>query len=397
MCFGRSLKGQHQDTLGTSSTYHDPSKPRPVEHHPTSTKPSSSVPMPSTQYAPPAGPPPSASYAPPPGPPPPPSSSNYAPPPGPPPSSTPYAPPPGPPPPKFEPNQPYHDWAAIPDTSLLPPPPVSGHDDSPTSNAPEAEADRATDWTRRFPLQGSRPLTVEELNAVREHNVFLCKPAEYIGDLIPQGPGSWRGRTWAGGRDACLLTTLPVYSAPHDSPIQTGQAKKTIYFELRIHSLGKAGPTGGENASLALGYCAHPYPTFRMPGWQRGSLGVHADDGRRYVNDMWGGKDFTHPFQVGQTVGLGMTFSLPEHPPDYYNVVNSGGGPPPPPTLKTEVFFTRDGKREGGWDVHEELDAATDLGVEGLEGNFDLYAAVGVFGGVDFEVFFREGEWLYRP
>ena len=38
---------------------------------------------------------------------------------------------------------------------------------------------------------------------------------------------------------------------------------------------------------------------------------MHGDDGRRFVNDTWGGKDFTTKFAEGVTVGIGMEFSVP--------------------------------------------------------------------------------------
>lgn len=119
---------------------------------------------------------------------------------------------------------------------------------------------------------------------------------------------------------------------------------------------------------------------------------MHGDDGRRFVNDSYGGKDFTRPFCVGETVGLGMRFwgRAADQPPAY------GGSAAVASTLKVDVFFTRNGNLDGEWDLHEVLDSQ-DLGVEGLDGKMDLYAAVGVFGGVDFEVVFPERQWLYRP
>ena len=39
-------------------------------------------------------------------------------------------------------------------------------------------------------------------------------------------------------------------------------------------------------------------------------MGVHGDDGRRFVNDTWGGKDFTTKFVEGETVGIGMEFDV---------------------------------------------------------------------------------------
>jgi hypothetical protein len=109
------------------------------------------------------------------------------------------------------------------------------------------------------------------------------------------------------------------------------------------------------------------------------------------VNDDSGGKDFTRPFKRGETVGIGMTFvrKVMDQPPAYGEV-------PVAAQMDVEVFFTRDGKRVGGWDIHEELDAE-DLPITGLEGAHDLYAAVGTFNAVEFEVRFADEDWLYKP
>jgi len=65
--------------------------------------------------------------------------------------------------------------------------------------------------------------------------------------------------------------------------------------------------------------------------------------------------------------------------------------------IEVDVFFTKDGKKVGGWDVNEESDAKTDLGVEGLQGHHDLYCAVGVCGGVEFQIVMEPGKWLFTP
>lgn len=166
---------------------------------------------------------------------------------------------------------------------------------------------------------------------------------------------------------------------------------KTIYFELKILGIGHGGYSLSEaDAGIAVGFVAPPYPTFRLPGWQRGSLGVHGDDGRKYVNDTYGGVDFTTAFQPGETVGIGMTFSLPKEPPSY-------GESQMGKVMDIDVFFTRNGQKEKGWDGNEELDERSEGGTMGLRGECDLFPAVGVFGGVDFEVFFHPSQWLYRP
>lgn len=139
------------------------------------------------------------------------------------------------------------------------------------------------------------------------------------------------------------------------------------------------------DAGIAVGFLAPPYPSWRLPGWHRASLGVHGDDGRRYVDNSFGGQNFTQPFRKGDVVGIGMTFSVVPA----YQIGGNG---------KVEVFFTRNGKRDEGWDLHEERDRDQEEGdVTGLEGQHDLLAAVGCFGGVEFEVRFRREEWLFKP
>lgn len=313
----------------------------------------------------------------------------YAPPPGPPPGyNAGYTAPPGPPPS----HGPQHDWqTAVPDTSLLPPPPVIGHDRSPTNNATEDEADRAETWCRSRPLLTPLHLSATDLDAIDSGHLALIKSPTLKGELRPKFPGHWLGRSKKHSPDSCIVSTLPLYATLAHSPLRTHRAK-TIYFEVHFPRSNRA------EISLALGFIAAPYPPFRLPGWERASLGVHGDDGHRYVNDQWGGKDFTAPFQPGETVGIGMTFSEPAGlgaPPAYGAETKAVQTQVVP--IHVEVFFTRDGKREGGWNLHEENDAQQDLPVTGLEGANDLYAAVGTFESVEFEIIFNKKEWLYRP
>lgn len=437
----KSLKGEHPDSVGDSSkqhhsgeassikceidpshgvSSHDASTPaafsrRPLSRHigePTPTYSSPTGPSPQrNEYAAPPGPPPGrVEYTPPPGPPP--GRAEYTPLPGPPPGRAEYSPPLGPPPGRTaytSPNlveyakpieappshsevnedpPPYHDWTVIPDTALLPPPPSLRHETSPANNANPDDADRAHDWCKHNPLVQPHTPTPDQQARVRNGQVGFLKPREYRGDLIMPNKGMWKGSTRPGSNDSCLITSYPLYFACPDSPWRT-ERKKTIYFEINILSLGSRFSTN--ESSIALGYCAMPYPTWRLPGWERGSLAVHGDDGRRYVNDTWGGKDFTSAFRVGDTIGLGMSFSVPDMPPNYEALPHVSS------KLKIDVFFTRNGMVEGGWDLHEELDAAKDLGVEGLDGQFDLYGAVGTFGDVEYDCLFNRQDWQWLP
>lgn len=375
MGFFKSLKGNHPQTVGGSpggntypSTSSKPSLDQKKYHADSSS---------ATEYEPPPGPPPGWNV--------------YHPPPGPPPSHEEYAPPPGPPPSQLHTSAdppPYHDWTVIPDTSLLAPPPELGHDRSPSGNASTYDADRAQEWCRLYPLTRPHQPTPQQHASVLNGDVRFTRPKEYGGDLVMVNTGSWSGSTGAGSKDSCLLTSFPLYFACADSPLDT-EAAKTVYFEIKIRSLGRG--RGNDESSIAIGYCSIPYPPWRMPGWERGSLGVHGDDGRKYVNDSFGGKDFTSAFRTGETIGLGMTFSLADSSPGLATQSRIEA------KTRVEVFLTRNGRKDRGWNLHEELDADNDRGVEGLEGQFDLYGAIGIFGGIDFDVFFNRRDWLWQP
>ena len=325
----------------------------------------------------------------------------HAPPPGPPPSrsnaassSIEYAPPPGAPPghkkdesyaqpPPADNPPPYHDWTVIPDTSLLPPPPAISYETSPAHNANPDEADRAHMWCRRMPpfTPSVPPPAVQ--NAVANGDIQLEKPPEFKGDLRQVSRGVTHAKARKGCGDCILLSSLPLYFAKLDSPLQS-ERRKTVYFEVKVLGLS-AGRLDSGDAGIAVGFCARPYPTWRLPGWQRASLGVHGDDGRRFVNDTYGGKDFTSAFRAGETIGIGMTFSVPN------GLSNGTFGQ----KAKADVFFTRNGQREGGWSVDEETDADADS-VDGLAGELDLYAGIGLFGAVEFQVNFPREKWAYQ-
>jgi len=369
MRFFKSLKGNAPNNIGSSSAQN-------TAHHARAHDESLE------EYKPPTGPPPPGSHE------------KYHPPPGPPPShiaqnQTAH----GNPPPfsdldNGENPPPYHDWTSVPDTALLPPPPALGHQASPSSNAPLDAALRAHQFCYQYPLIGPHMPTGAHIDSVRRGTVDLIKPQEYRGNLSKTHNGAWVGHSPPGSKDSCLLTSLPLYFATTDSPFHT-EATKVIYFEVKIISFGRG--RDADESSLALGFCAAPYPTWRMPGWERGSLAVHTDDGRRYVNDTDGGKDFVAPIQAGETVGIGITYAIPDTPPNFQTPVGGRS------SLKTEVFFTRSGRRVDGWNLHEELDAESEFGVLGLDGSFDLYGAIGIFGGVEFEVTFNSQGWLWRP
>jgi hypothetical protein len=278
-------------------------------------------------------------------------------------AKTAFAPPPGPPPKGEAPPE----YATLPADE--PPPAFHGlHLTSPTSNAPADLADAGWDFTDANPLSLPSHFTLDALDSISRGEIGLAPPPPgFQGLITSRGLGRIDVASQAGlpATDSCLVSALPLYAAGYHY-----RKGKTAYFEVDVERMPR-------DAAVAIGFVAVPYPGFRLPGWNRGSLGVHGDDGRRYVNDAFGGRDFTGPFREGERVGLGMRWA------------EDG---------TVEVWFTRQGKRVGGWRLDEHRDAREENDpLPGLDGASDVYAAVGIFGGgVKVQVrFLPEGEAVF--
>lgn len=287
---------------------------------------------------------------------------------------------PDPPPPEYDP------WTG-PDNNVLLPPSFAAsvqNARSPTANADYDDAARAHAWCRENPLWPAQEHDPGLVERIHIGDLRLTCPPNTT-DVTQYQPSLGRSyvRTSDGISDTIMLSDIPIYASHQESPLATGQAK-TLYFELHVMAMGDRYGTGKNvESGIAIGFAAAPYPAWRLPGWHRGSLGVHGDDGRKYIDNSYGGVDFTSAFKKGDVVGIGMTFRPPIH--------GDRAG------MRCDVFFTRNGKQDGGWDLHEERPVDTDAGdILGLEGEHDLLAAVGVFGSVEFEVVFRKEEWLYK-
>lgn len=373
-----------------------------------------------------------------------------------------YEPPPGPPPSNREqgdhcqtstqgdqPPPPYHDWTSIPDTSLLPPPPPLMQDYSSTSNASFGDAEAAHAWCANHPVHAPRIAHASVIEGVRsgrngmkyppgfaergwslkpldptllQPNTLGATPTSAYQILSPSNSSSIASYNSNSGpttsrhflqkfshsysitpSDAAWLSTLPLYLAATSNPLSPHfmlpkSVPYTIYFELtplKYHS---------PDSTVSIGFAALPYPTNRQPGWHRASIGIHSDDGNRYVNNSWGGREFTAPFREAEAVGLAVRFS-PERfvesqtSSDKSKTTQSQWEVTSElPRCKTRAYLVRNGIVSGTWDMDEERDAEKDEGVAGLMGEVDLYAAVGVFGDVDVEVrFYTAGEGFVPP
>lgn len=162
-------------------------------------------------------------------------------------------------------------------------------------------------------------------------------------------------------KDVCIFSSLPIMAGLYDT-----QGKQGVYYEVVIREM---------KGIIAIGSACLPYPEWRLPGWNRLSVGLHLDDFRKFFEDPDGGRDYeTHgllnAISPGDSIGFGYEFA------------------------STSVFFTYNGVR---------LPNAFS-GVYVPRANYDVYAAIGVEGKNDFDVNFgtdlfrwKEGnEWAWR-
>ncbi|TPX32961.1 hypothetical protein SmJEL517_g03994 [Synchytrium microbalum] len=99
--------------------------------------------------------------------------------------------------------------------------------------------------------------------------------------------------------DRSVLSRLPLYYRPK------GEEVPFYYYEVTIAELQYAPTT----TVVSVGLATSLYPSFRLVGWNKHSVGYHSDDGRRFVDDPYGGKDFGPPFTKGDTIGCGYDHS----------------------------------------------------------------------------------------
>ncbi|KAF8771023.1 SPRY domain-containing protein 3-like isoform X1 [Argiope bruennichi] len=112
---------------------------------------------------------------------------------------------------------------------------------------------------------------------------------------------------WSRLHDIKLNGTILEYSGRGKSIIDVGlaQAKYPLdtthhYFEIEILD-------PGENCYIAIGLARKDYPKYRHPGWNKGSIAYHADDGKIFVGSGVG-DPFGPRCHKGDIMGCGIIF-----------------------------------------------------------------------------------------
>lgn len=113
-----------------------------------------------------------------------------------------------------------------------------------------------------------------------------------------------------GDTDVCIQGLYPMLGIPqlksyaqvkaaYDGGAPPEYGEEVHYFEVTISQVAP-------DVVMAIGLCTRPYPSFRMPGWNRHSIGWHSDDGRKFCDDPDGGEDYSAPWgRQGDVLGCG--------------------------------------------------------------------------------------------
>ena len=182
----------------------------------------------------------------------------------------------------------------------LPPPPTIHYEHSHVNNAPRGNETRGHDFCKHNSLWSPRQYDQQSQTNIQHGRTHLAI------DSFSRGPSKHNGlvqQLSSRGRDEyrTFFSDKPLYSAVYSHPY-TAKQKFTAYYEIRVLEMDS------RNGGIALGFVALPYPNFRLPGWERASMAIHGDDGHRFINDTFGGTEFTKSFKKGEAIGIGMEF-----------------------------------------------------------------------------------------
>ncbi|CAG8528204.1 3948_t:CDS:2 [Paraglomus brasilianum] len=87
--------------------------------------------------------------------------------------------------------------------------------------------------------------------------------------------------------ECCVQTNLPL-------PKQ----QEIYYWEAKMYEKSPS-------TTVAVGLATKPYPTFRLPGWNRQSIAYFSDSGFKFFNSPFNGKAYGPQFHQGDVVGVG--------------------------------------------------------------------------------------------
>ncbi|KAH7915442.1 hypothetical protein BJ138DRAFT_1141744 [Hygrophoropsis aurantiaca] len=229
--------------------------------------------------------------------------------------------------------------------------------------ATEDEYEQAEAFIAKHPVEPPKFLpshVVEQIatNGCKVWNIINPPTSRFSGSIQDRDKGGIKIATSASCKDVCLMSDLPIMAGLYDI-----KGKFGVYYEVTIDRM---------DGIIAIGTACRPYPSWRLPGWNRLSAGLHLDDFHKFFEDPCGGREYIQDLKISSkdTIGCGYVFST------------------------GTIFFTYNGTR---------LPPAF-TGVYLPRTTHDVYAAIGVEGINEFSVNFgndvfkwAEGnEWSWK-
>ncbi|KAI9310951.1 microsomal signal peptidase 25 kDa subunit-domain-containing protein [Dichotomocladium elegans] len=87
--------------------------------------------------------------------------------------------------------------------------------------------------------------------------------------------------------ESCVQTNLPL---PRNQEV--------YYWEAKMYELP-------ETTTVSIGVATKPYPSWRLPGWNRYSIGYFNNDGSKYFSSPFNGKPYGLTYRHGDVIGVG--------------------------------------------------------------------------------------------
>ncbi|XP_035239385.1 SPRY domain-containing protein 3-like [Anguilla anguilla] len=112
---------------------------------------------------------------------------------------------------------------------------------------------------------------------------------------------------WVRLHDVCIRGTLLEYTGKGKSIMDVGLAQARAPLSTRSHYFEVEIVDSGEKCYIALGLARRNYPKNRHPGWSRGSVAYHADDGKVFHGNGEGDPFGPRCFE-GDIMGCGILF-----------------------------------------------------------------------------------------
>ncbi|KAG0179733.1 Rsp5p-dependent ubiquitination, sorting of cargo proteins at the multivesicular body [Apophysomyces sp. BC1021] len=145
--------------------------------------------------------------------------------------------------------------------------------------------ERAKAWQEQYPPDSIRTdITSPQYIAIQEKGVSAF---EFVWE--PETTCFVAARTEIQFMDGecCVQTNLPL-----------PKTQEVYYWEAKMFEKP-------ESTTVAVGLATKPYPSWRLPGWNRCSVGYFSNDGCRYFSSPFRNKSYGLMFNHGDVIGVG--------------------------------------------------------------------------------------------